>query len=77
MQIGEIDEKGTNNNAISKIELISETDKKIRLRISIVDDVDVSKGFVFKNQIHSLQGYTEPLVFNNEKVGTIPEIEDQ
>ena len=70
---GEIDEKGTNNNAISKIELISETDKKIRLRISIVDDVDVSKGFVFKKSNSFFEGYTEPLVFNNEKVGTIPE----
>lgn len=69
---GEIDEKGTNNNAISKIELISETDKKIRLRISIVDDVDVSKGFVLKAFKTLYGGYNEPLSFNNEEIGNIP-----
>ena len=73
---GEIDEKGTNNNAISKIELISETDKKIRLRISIVDDVDVSKGFVLKEFKTLYGGHNEPLSFNNEEIGNIPYVSE-
>ena len=69
---GVVDENGTNNNAISKIEVINETDKKVRLRISIVDDVDVSKGFVLKTFKTLYAGFNEPLSFNNEQVGTIP-----
>ena len=69
---GNVDENGTNNNAISKIEVVNETDKKIRLRISIVDDVDVSKGFVLKTFKTLYAGFNEPLSFNNEQVGTIP-----
>ena len=67
-----VDENGTNNNAISKIEVVNETDKKIRLRISIIDDVDVSKGFVLKTFKTLYAGFNEPLSFNNEQVGTIP-----
>ena len=69
---GVVDENGTNNNAISKIEVVNETDKKVRLRISIVDDVDVSKGFVLKTFKTLYAGFNEPLSFNNEQVGTIP-----
>ena len=69
---GVVDENGTNNNAISKIEVVNETDKKIRLRISIIDDVDVSKGFVLKTFKTLYAGFNEPLSFNNEQVGTIP-----
>ena len=69
---GNVDENGTNNNAISKIEVVNETDKKVRLRISIVDDVDVSKGFVLKTFKTLYAGFNEPLSFNNEQVGTIP-----
>ena len=69
---GVVDENGTNNNAISKIEIVNETDKKIRLRISIIDDVDVSKGFVLKTFKTLYAGFNEPLSFNNEQVGTIP-----
>ena len=69
---GEIDENGTNNNAISKIEVVNESDKKIRLRISIIDGVDVSKGFVLKNFKTLYSGYYEPLSFNNEEIGEIP-----
>lgn len=69
---GDLDENGTNNNAISKIEVVNETDKKIRLRISIIDDVDVSKGFVLKTFKTLYAGFNEPLSFNNEQVGTIP-----
>ena len=69
---GVVDENGTNNNAISKIEVVNETDKKVRLRISIIDDVDVSKGFVLKTFKTLYAGFNEPLSFNNEQVGTIP-----
>ena len=69
---GVVDENGTNNNAISKIEVVNETDKKIRLRISIIDDVDVSKGFILKTFKTLYAGFNEPLSFNNEQVGTIP-----
>ena len=71
---GEVDENGTNNNAISKIEVVNETDKKVRLRISIIDDVNVSKGFVLKTFETLYAGFNEPLSFNNEQVGTIPYI---
>ena len=69
---GNVDENGTNNNAISKIEVVNETDEKVRLRISIIDDVDVSKGFVLKKFKTLYGGFYEPLSFNNEQVGTIP-----
>ena len=69
---GEVDENGTNNNAISKIEVVNESDKKIRLRLSIIDGVDVSKGFVLKTFKTLYGGYYEPLSFNNETIGEIP-----
>ena len=80
---GEVDENGTNNNAVTKIE-ISDTpyhERVKRLRFTLKDNVDVSKGIVF-SMADWLMGYSElgkiydktissNLYLNEEKIGEI------
>ena len=82
----EVDENGTNNNAVSKIE-ISDTpyhERIKRLRFTLKDDVDVSKGIVFRMVEEWYPFFSElgdivqnstssNLYLNDEKIG---EIED-
>ena len=68
---GDVDSEGTSNNAISKIEVLNETAEKIRLKISIADDIDVSKGFKIANTNNLSIPFDEVLSFNGEKIGQI------
>ena len=80
---GEVDKNGTNNNAVTKIE-ISDTpyhERVKRLRFTLKDNVDVSNGIVF-TMADWLMGYSElgkiydetissNLYLNEEKIGEI------
>ena len=80
---GEVDENGTNNNAVTKIE-ISDTpyhERVKRLRFTLKDNVDVSNGIVF-TMADWLMGYSNlgkiydeiissNLYLNEEKIGEI------
>ena len=81
---GEVDENGTNNNAVTKIE-ISDTpyhERVKRLRFTLKDNVDVSKGIVFSMVGDSVSFLSEEwnlyqklisssLYLNEEKIGEI------
>ena len=81
---GEVDENGTNNNAVTKIE-ISDTpyhERVKRLRFTLKDNVDVSKGIVFSMVDNYFPGFSElseiyyksispNLYLNEEKIGEI------
>lgn len=63
-------ENDTNNNAISKIEIISKDDKKIRLRVSVADGLNLTK----KIKIQLANGLyvdNSDLIFSNEAVGRL------
>ena len=68
---GDVDAEGTSNNAISKIEVLNETAEKIRLKISIADDFDISKGFKIAISNNLEIPFNEVLSFNGEKIGQI------
>ena len=68
---GDVDVEGTSNNAISKIEVLNETAEKIRLKISIADDFDISKGFKIAISNNLEIPFNEVLSFNGEKIGQI------
>ena len=81
---GEVDENGTNNNAVTKIE-ISDTpyhERVKRLRFTLKDNVDVSNGIVFSMVGDSVSLLSEEwnlyeklisssLYLNEEKIGEI------
>ena len=81
---GEVDENGTNNNAVTKIE-ISDTpyhERVKRLRFTLKDNVDVSNGIVFTMVGDSVSFLSEEwnlyqklisssLYLNEEKIGEI------
>ena len=68
---GDVDAEGTSNNAISKIEVLNETAEKIRLKISIADDFDISKDFKIAISNNLEIPFNEVLSFNGEKIGQI------
>ena len=68
---GDVDAEGTSNNAINKIEVLNETAEKIRLKISIADNFDISKGFKIAISNNLEIPFNEVLSFNGEKIGQI------